>query len=213
MWMTEELFVTEIADFRHIFPSYWWRRLSFVSSVANSKFPRDQGQQQQQPQLQNAMSPTAEESLRPAPPPPTTNSNLPPNSQNSNAATNNLGKYDENLLFQLQRAPPSSTLGSTLSRAVSNVHVREDSLIDLNEDKSYMRQSQPEPPPESASSRPVYSNDQHHQQSTTQQLEAYQRLQVSDQTQEVSTLFNGINKITITYYFQLILKKLDLYRF
>jgi len=36
MWMTEELFVTEIADFRHIFPSYWWRRLSFVSSVANS---------------------------------------------------------------------------------------------------------------------------------------------------------------------------------
>ena len=28
---------------------------------------------------------------------------------------------------------------------------------------------------------PVYSNDQHHQQSTTQQLEAYQRLQVSDQ--------------------------------
>ena len=118
------------------------------------KFPRDQGQQQQQPQLQNAMSPTAEESLRPAPPPPTSNSNLPPNSQNSNAATNNLGKYDENLLFQLQRAPPSSTLGSTLSRAVSNVHVREDSLIDLNEDKSYMRQSQPEPPPESVSSRP-----------------------------------------------------------
>ena len=126
------------------------------------KFPREQGQQQQQPQLQNAMSPTTEESLpsvRPAPPPPTnSNSNLPPNPQNSNAAavTNNLGKYDENLLFQLQRAPPSlaTSMGSTLSRAASNVHVREDSLIDLNEDKSYMRQSQPEPPPELASSRP-----------------------------------------------------------
>ena len=32
-------------------------------------------------------------------------------------------------------------------------------------------------------------------------------------SQEVSTLFNVINKITIAYYFQLILKKLGLYRF
>ena len=97
------------------------------------KFPQEQGQQQQ-PQLQNALSPT-EETLRPAPLPPTN----PATTANPNA-----GKYDENIMFQLQRAPPSSTL-SSIRTTISNVHVREDSLIDLNEDKTYMRQSQPEP--------------------------------------------------------------------
>ena len=133
------------------------------------KFPREQdhGAVSQQPQLQNAMSPTEDQlpSLRPAPLPP------PPSATSSNANVNpNAGKYDENILFQLQRAPPSSTM-SSIRTIVANEHAREDSLIDLNEDKSYMKQRQPEPP---ILTRPVYTNDD-------SKAGTYQRLQVSDQ--------------------------------
>ena len=70
-------------------------------------------------------------------------------SQTNNHANNNVGKYDESILFQLQRAPassamssiPSSSLGMILAGTQSQ-HQKEDSLIDLNEESSYMKQSQ-----------------------------------------------------------------------
>ena len=79
---------------------------------------------------------------------PTTTASQQPNPHAPNAA---MGKYDESILFQLQRAPPSSTMSSIRSSSMmilagtQSQHQKEDSLIDLNEDSSYMRQSQPMP--------------------------------------------------------------------
>ena len=73
-------------------------------------------------------------------------------------------KYDENILFQLQRAPPGSTMSSI--RTLTH-HRKEDSLIDFDSG-SYLKTTQPEP-----DTRPVYMNNQ----------ETNQRLQVSDQPQ------------------------------
>ena len=73
-------------------------------------------------------------------------------------------KYDENILFQLQRAPPGSTMSSIRT---STTHRKEDSLIDFDSG-SYLKTSQPEPD----QSRPVYMNSQN---------ENNQRLQVSDE--------------------------------
>ena len=97
----------------------------------------------QQPQETQQRQP-----VKPAPPIP-----VQPNQQNK-------GKYDESILFQLQRAPPGSTMSSIRSSVLMpgthSQHKKEDSLIDLNEESSYLRPSQPEP--DIRRERPVYMN-------------------------------------------------------
>lgn len=134
------------------------------------KSPNVTPSQEQPPQLQH-QQPTI--NLRPAPEIPTAAALPPAESQH--------GKYDENILFQLQRAPASSTMSSIRSSVLlagtHSQHRKEDSLIDLNEGSSYMKQSQPEPDFRPSS---IYMNtDQTLQVSdrpSTQQTDPHQRM-------------------------------------
>ena len=133
-----------------------------------------------------------------------------PNNHNNQPAnpTNNVGKYDESILFQLQRAPASSAMSSIRSSSMmilagtQSQHQREDSLIDLNEESSYMKQSQPmpdklkkQPPSGGPASEQIYMNTDQ-EQTPINSAASYQRLppapplQVSDRPNQPENQIN-----------------------
>ena len=168
-----------------------------------SKSPPVTPSQENQPpvpsQPTHPLDPTHRSQAPPIPTAPVaaaTASSQPNNHNNQPAnATNNVGKYDESILFQLQRAPASSAMSSIRSSSMmilagtQSQHQKEDSLIDLNEESSYMKQSQPmpdklkkQPPSGGPASEQIYMNTDQ-EQTPVNSAASYQRLpplQVSD---------------------------------